>query len=96
MHTLRKFICVVLVSSATLLGLLSVSTAASQLPVSVPPNVHKCSTANRIAIIGAGAAGSSAALWLRKAAERHGLELEVDLFERNDYIGGSELFSDVL
>ncbi|KAI0683527.1 Prenylcysteine lyase-domain-containing protein [Earliella scabrosa] len=88
MHTLRKFIRVVLVSSAALLGLFSVSTAASQLPVSVPPNVHKCSTANRIAIIGAGAAGSSAALWLRKAAERHGLELEVDLFERNDYIGG--------
>ncbi|KAG8818418.1 hypothetical protein FRC17_010843, partial [Serendipita sp. 399] len=42
----------------------------------------------RVAIIGAGAAGSSAALWISKAAERQGKEVVVDVFERRDYIGG--------
>lgn len=45
---------------------------------------------NRIAIIGAGAGGSSAAFWIGKAKERWGLDVEVDVFEANDYVGGSE------
>ena len=50
------------------------------LPSSTPPN--------RIAIIGAGAAGSSAAFWIAKAKERFGLDVGVDVYEKNDYIGG--------
>ncbi|KAI0729978.1 FAD/NAD(P)-binding domain-containing protein [Fomitopsis betulina] len=50
------------------------------LPSSTPPN--------RIAIIGAGAAGSSAAFWIAKAKERFGLDVVVDVYEKNDYIGG--------
>lgn len=50
------------------------------LPVAAPPN--------KVAIIGAGAGGSSAAFWIAKAKERFGLDVEVDVFERNDYIGG--------
>ncbi|KAH9942685.1 FAD/NAD(P)-binding domain-containing protein [Amylocystis lapponica] len=46
--------------------------------------------ANRIAIIGAGAGGSSAAFWLGKARERAGLDLQVDVYERSDYIGGRD------
>jgi prenylcysteine oxidase/farnesylcysteine lyase len=42
----------------------------------------------RVAIIGAGAGGSSAAFWIKKANERLGTDVRVDVFERNDYIGG--------
>ncbi|KAH9926192.1 uncharacterized protein B0H18DRAFT_1006933 [Fomitopsis serialis] len=41
----------------------------------------------RVAIIGAGAGGSSAAFWIAKAKERYGLDVEMDLYERNDYVG---------
>ncbi|KAI0777409.1 FAD/NAD(P)-binding domain-containing protein [Trametes elegans] len=43
---------------------------------------------NRIAIIGAGAGGSSAAFWIAKAKERYGLDVEVDVYEKNAFIGG--------
>jgi prenylcysteine oxidase / farnesylcysteine lyase len=42
----------------------------------------------RVAIIGAGAGGSSAAFWIAKAKERNGLDVAIDIYERNDYIGG--------
>ena len=42
----------------------------------------------RLAIVGAGAAGSSAAFWISKAKERFGLNVDIDVYERNDYIGG--------
>jgi prenylcysteine oxidase/farnesylcysteine lyase len=45
----------------------------------------------RIAIIGAGAGGSSAAFWISKAKERHGLDVAIDVFERSDYVGGRKL-----
>lgn len=44
----------------------------------------------RVAIIGAGAGGSSAAFWIGKAKERFGIDVEVDVYDQNDYIGGSE------
>ncbi|KAF8504494.1 FAD/NAD(P)-binding domain-containing protein [Russula emetica] len=50
--------------------------------VPVPPR------SPRVAIIGAGAGGSSAAFWIAKAKERNGLDVAVDIYERNDYIGG--------
>lgn len=45
---------------------------------------------SRIAIIGAGAGGSSAAFWLSKARTRLGVNFEIDVYESNDYIGGRE------
>lgn len=45
---------------------------------------------NRIAIVGAGAGGSSAAFFIGKAKERYGLDVEVDIFDSNSYIGGRE------
>ena len=42
----------------------------------------------RVAIIGAGAGGSSAAFWIAKAKERNGLDIAIDIYERTDYIGG--------
>ena len=44
----------------------------------------------RIAVIGAGAAGSSAAFWLSKGKGRSNLTFDIDVYERNDYIGGRE------
>ncbi|KIJ35920.1 hypothetical protein M422DRAFT_232724 [Sphaerobolus stellatus SS14] len=44
---------------------------------------------HRVAIIGAGAAGSSAAYWLARASNRSKeVELEIEVFEREGYIGG--------
>lgn len=42
----------------------------------------------RVAVIGAGAAGSSSAWWLQLASDRLGHPIEVEVFERADYIGG--------
>jgi len=42
----------------------------------------------RVAIIGSGAAGSSAAFWVGKAKERFGLDVEIDVYDRESYIGG--------
>ncbi len=55
-----------------------------QTPLSdpVPPR------SPRVAIIGAGAGGSSAAFWIAKAKERNNLDVLIDIYERNDYIGG--------
>lgn len=44
----------------------------------------------RIAIIGAGAGGSSAAFWISKAKQRSQTDVEVDVYERASYIGGRE------
>ena len=45
---------------------------------------------NSVAIIGAGAAGSSAAFWMGKANERNGLGIKIDVYEQMDRIGGSK------
>ncbi|KAG9004826.1 hypothetical protein FRB90_010688 [Tulasnella sp. 427] len=45
----------------------------------------------RIAIIGAGAGGSSAAFWIQKAQERHGTDIQVDIFEKLKYVGGRSI-----
>lgn len=68
---------------------------AQQLPLAVvslveSEEVESTDHLNRIAIIGAGAGGSSAAFFIGKAKERWGLDIEVDLYDANSYIGGSE------
>lgn len=82
-----------------LLNLLVAATPALafQLPFKVPfwqsnlgQDTELISAAPRIAIIGAGAGGSSAAFWLAKAKERFGLNLEVDIYESSSYVGGRE------
>ncbi|CAK5279586.1 unnamed protein product [Mycena citricolor] len=64
--------------------------SALQLPFKVPSffdHQAKVEAKPRIAIIGAGAGGSSAAFWLAKA-QALGVEVEVDLFEKESYVGG--------
>lgn len=57
------------------------------------PDAELAVNSTRIAIIGAGAAGSSAAFWIAKARERYGLDVEVDIYEKEGYIGGRECLS---
>ncbi|TFK36786.1 Prenylcysteine lyase-domain-containing protein [Crucibulum laeve] len=45
-------------------------------------------TTPKVAIIGAGAGGSSSAFWIAKAKERFGVNIEVDVYEREHYVGG--------
>ena len=65
----------------------------AQVPLSAPgstsSNAH---VPPRVAIIGAGAAGSSAAFFIAKANDRFGLDVEVDVYEQNDYVGGRVYF----
>ena len=45
---------------------------------------------HRVAVIGAGAGGSSAAWWISKAKARSGVSVHIDVYERENYIGGRE------
>ncbi|KAG2070713.1 FAD/NAD(P)-binding domain-containing protein [Suillus decipiens] len=71
------------------------SSLALQFPFSIPlfklketPHIEQVHVSPRIAIIGAGAGGSSAAFWISKAKARFGIDVEIDVYERSDYIGG--------
>jgi prenylcysteine oxidase / farnesylcysteine lyase len=75
------------------------STDSHQAPLEVPlppeldieiVSVPDVPTTPRVAVIGAGAGGSSAAFWLSKAKERFNLDFEIDVYEKEDYIGGRE------
>lgn len=58
------------------------------LPQEVLESVESVEQPLRIAIIGAGAAGSSAAFWIAKAKERHEQNVHVDVYEQSGYVGG--------
>lgn len=88
-------------STAVPLALALSSSQAFELPFQVPFQVpfftansskgsvnETTSTAHRVAIIGAGAGGSSAAFWLGLARLRHGLDVEVDVYDKQAYVGG--------
>ncbi|CDO76404.1 hypothetical protein BN946_scf184937.g18 [Trametes cinnabarina] len=64
--------------------------SGSQLPLEAP-QLPDTTTPIRIAIIGAGAAGSSAAFWIARGKERCGLDVEIDLYDKNPYIGGRSI-----
>ncbi|KAI5123737.1 hypothetical protein M0805_000330 [Coniferiporia weirii] len=68
--------------SASSLSLLDWMYPASSASVSFDVLPHK------IAIIGSGAGGSSAAFWAAKARMRSGVAVEVDVYERSSYAGG--------
>jgi prenylcysteine oxidase/farnesylcysteine lyase len=77
------------------------SCFAVQFPFEIPffrprghAHVQEQSTP-RIAIVGAGAAGTSAAFWISKVRERHGIEIDIDVYERSSYIGGREFRSNL-
>ncbi|KAF7178589.1 hypothetical protein CNMCM7691_007401 [Aspergillus felis] len=61
----------------------ALSINAEQQPLGTPHDSPK-----RVAIIGAGAAGSSTAYSLRKIADSLQVPVEITVYERNSYIGG--------
>ncbi|OTA38556.1 hypothetical protein BTJ68_01310 [Hortaea werneckii EXF-2000] len=65
---------------------LNVVTGEGQVPLT--PNTDHCDTPLNVAIIGAGAAGSSSAYHLAHFAREAGLPINITLFDRNPYIGG--------
>jgi prenylcysteine oxidase/farnesylcysteine lyase len=69
-----------LFTSALLLGL-SAHLASATLPYTP-----------KVAIIGAGAGGSSAAYWIKRAKDRiaPGTPIDVTVYEKSNYIGGRE------
>ncbi|KAF9066052.1 Prenylcysteine lyase-domain-containing protein [Rhodocollybia butyracea] len=75
------------------------SSFALQLPFKVPFFQSTFSSEDdepvrgppRIAVIGAGAGGSSAAFWISKAQQRFGLDVQVDVYEKTSHIGGRSL-----
>ncbi|KAJ6574731.1 Prenylcysteine lyase-domain-containing protein [Mycena capillaripes] len=78
-----------------LLALLPVTSAAFQLPFKIPffnqsgqQPVRPANSKPRIAIIGAGAGGTSAAFWISKAKERFGVDVGIDVYEKESYVGG--------
>jgi len=84
-----------------LAALLLVSSAACygfQLPFDFPffratgygQDLSNTTSTPKIAIIGAGVGGTSAAFWISKAKERFGVDVEIDVYERESRIGGSE------
>jgi hypothetical protein len=79
------------------------SSLAFQLPFSIPlfktkesAHIEQAHVSPRIAIIGAGAGGSSAAFWISKAKQNFGIDVEIDVYERSDYIGGRKFLDSCL
>ncbi|KAI9445486.1 FAD/NAD-P-binding domain-containing protein [Lactarius indigo] len=89
---MRKLISLVLVTASLSHAIQLPFDIAKLWPLKTPPSesspIVETPQPPRIAIIGAGAGGSSAAFWIAKAKERSGLDVEIDVYERNDYIGG--------
>ncbi|KAK9423216.1 putative Prenylcysteine oxidase [Seiridium unicorne] len=75
-------------SCSTLIPLLGVLSATADDSSSHKP-------VKQVAIIGAGAAGSSTAYHLRKYAEQEGIAVNITLFEKTAHIGGRSLTVDV-
>ncbi|KAG9004827.1 hypothetical protein FRB90_010689 [Tulasnella sp. 427] len=63
---------------------------ATQVQLQVPV-VDQGPQPLRIAVIGAGAGGSSAAFWINKAKERQDMNVEVHVFDKYDYVGGRSI-----
>ncbi|PAV22226.1 FAD NAD(P)-binding domain-containing [Pyrrhoderma noxium] len=81
---LIQLVALALPLSASALNVLDWILPSSSPAVSVSSEV----VPHKIAIIGAGAAGSSAAFWAAKAKARSNVALEIDVFDRADYVGG--------
>lgn len=43
-----------------------------------------------VAIIGAGAGGSSTAFFIAKAKQRYGVDIDVHIYDKNEFVGGGE------
>ncbi|OTA39864.1 hypothetical protein BTJ68_00089 [Hortaea werneckii EXF-2000] len=69
-------------------GALSAISGEEQVPLTDTTNPDHVDTPLNVAIIGAGAAGSSSAYHLAQFAREAGLPINITIFDRNPYIGG--------
>ncbi|GJC77524.1 farnesylcysteine lyase [Colletotrichum liriopes] len=69
----------------------ALSLTHSAAPANELEHVAPESTVKQVAIIGAGAGGSSTAYYLQKFAEAEGLPVNITVFEKTDRIGGRTL-----
>ena len=46
-----------------------------------------------VAIIGAGAGGSSTAFFIAKAKQRYGVDIDIHIYDKNEVVGGGEPLS---
>ena len=44
-----------------------------------------------VAIIGAGAGGSSTAFFIAKAKQIYGVDIDIHIYDKNEFVGGGEL-----
>ena len=44
-----------------------------------------------VAIIGAGAGGSSTAFFIAKAKQRYGVDIDIHIYDKNELVGGGKL-----
>jgi ribulose 1,5-bisphosphate synthetase/thiazole synthase len=80
-----------MIARGVLVALLAITVHQKIIVSALPASIASTGSARkptRIAVIGAGAAGSSAAFWISKGKERNGLNIEVDIYDKNNYIGG--------
>ena len=85
-----RFLFFSLFFSIYILSQLVSSTLCSSSLQHLPTSALDYSGVHKVAIIGAGAGGSSAAFWLSKAQERNNLSISIDVFESASYVGGRE------
>lgn len=51
---------------------------------------HWYNASKTVAIIGAGAGGSSTAFFIAKAKQRYGVDIDIHVYDRNEFVGGGE------
>ncbi|EFY91969.1 prenylcysteine oxidase 1 [Metarhizium acridum CQMa 102] len=71
-----------------LLKLVALATAAATAARDGANSPRRVKEVKNVAIIGAGAAGTSAAYYLQKYAEEEGLAVNITVFEKADHVGG--------
>ncbi|KAK8922602.1 Farnesylcysteine lyase [Metarhizium anisopliae] len=71
-----------------LLKLVALATAAAAAARDATNHPRRVKEVKNVAVIGAGAAGTSAAYHLQKYAEEEGLAVNITVFEKTDHIGG--------
>lgn len=58
--------------------------------LTIDPGKPWYNASKTVAIIGAGAGGSSTAFFIAKAKQRYGVDIDIHIYEENEFVGGGE------
>ena len=89
MHTSSLAVVLALLANA---NAFKISSAIDWLYSGAAHAVSSDVVSHKVAVVGAGAAGSSSAFWIAKAKSRSSVAVEVDVYEKEAYVGGREQF----